>query len=252
MNDILSGGRVDLGFGSGWNRPDFILAPDHYDRRREICSERIEVIKRLWRGESVVFKGPDGEDTPVTIHPRPVQKELNVWLLVAQNDDAFIHAGRSGYNVFTMLYGNNLETMGRKIKLYRKAREEAGLDPKTGIISLMLHTFVHPDQALVHSAVEAPFKVYIKSAMDVHVKARFIQGETEVGEEEKAKMLAYAYQRYFKTSGIFGSLEHGREIIDEAIAVGVDDIACLVDFGVDYRLVKESLPYLEKLISPYL
>lgn len=251
MNDILSGGRVDLGFGSGWNKPDFILAPDHYENRREICSERIEEVRRLWRGETLTYPGPGGEDFPVAVFPRPLQKELNVWLLVAKNHDAFIHAGRMGYNIFTMLYGNNLEAMRKPIQLYRQAREEAGHDPQAGVVSLMLHTLVHEDLDLVQREVETPFKAYIKSALDAHVKAAVVPGET-VTEEEKQKILAYAYQRYFKTSGIFGSIQHGRTIIEEAIDVGVDDIACLVDFGVDYDVVHQSLPYLKELIAPYI
>nr|BAP05592.1 CalD [uncultured Candidatus Entotheonella sp.] len=251
MNDILSGGRVDLGFGSGWNKADFIYAPDNYDGRREICSERIEMVKQLWRGEEISFPGPDGESYPVKVFPRPIQKELNVWLLVAKNTEAFIHAGRQGYNIFTMLYGNNLEAMKEPIRLYRQAREEVSLDPKQGIITLMLHTLVHEDVDLVQREAEAPFKAYIASALDAHVKAAIVPGEV-VTDDEKQKILAYAYQRYFKTSGIFGSLAHGREIIEEAISVGVDDIACLVDFGVDYQIVQQSLPYLKELIAPYI
>src|SRR5687768_13275606 len=62
MIDNLSGGRVDLGFGSGWSKPDFILAPQAYENRREICAERIQLIRRLWRGESVSFPGPGNEN----------------------------------------------------------------------------------------------------------------------------------------------------------------------------------------------
>lgn len=252
MNDILSGGRVDLGFGSGWNKSDFIFSPDNYENRREICSERIEIVKKLWRGEAVAFPGPEGIDIPVTIYPRPIQKELNVWLLVAKNDDAFIHAGKKGYNVFTMLYGNNLDAMGKKIKLYRQAREEAGYDPKKGTVSLMLHTLVHKNLDLVQRSVEQPFKAYIKSALDAHIKADFVASNEDIGEEEKKKMLAYAYQRYFKTSGLFGKVDEVKKIVDKAIEVGVDDIACLVDFGVDYSVVRDSLPYLKQLVSHYL
>lgn len=48
MNDILSGGRVDLGFGSGWNKADFIFAPQNYANRKQICLDQIPVIKKLW------------------------------------------------------------------------------------------------------------------------------------------------------------------------------------------------------------
>lgn len=254
MNDILSNGRVDLGFGTGWNKPDFIFSPENYEDRKQVCWDRIPVVQKLWRGETVIFPGPEGEDVPVTVYPRPVQKELNVWLLATKSDDSFIQAGKMGYNVFTMLYGMDLDAMGKKIALYRKAREEAGYDPKTGIVSLMLHTMIHKDAKTVEEAVEAPFKKYIRSSMDAHVKA--IQdgkpGNDAIGDEEKNKMLEYAYYRYFKTGAVFGSVEDGKQVVDHAIQVGVNDIACLVDFGVDYDLVRNSLPYLKALVTNYL
>jgi len=253
MNDVLSGGRVDLGFGSGWNKADFILAPDNYQTRREICSDSIPVVQRLWRGETVTFLGPDREAIPVNVYPRPLQKELNVWLLVTQNDEGFIHAGKQGYNIFTMLYGNNLEMMAKKIALYRKARQDAGLDPETGIITLMLHTLLLEDRQAVHEAVQAPFKAYIKSSLDAHVKAAADQKSgAELSQEEKEKMLEYAYQRYFQTCALFGTVEDGRQMVEQAIAAGVNDIACLVDFGVDYAVVHRSLNYLKRLVADYL
>jgi hypothetical protein len=73
-----------------------------------------------------------------------------------------------------------------------------------------------------------------------------------VSDREKAKILDYAYQRYVKTAAMFGTVDDARKVVDEAIAIGVNEIACLVDFGVDYTVVKESLSYLEELISHYL
>ena len=251
MNDILSNGRVDLGFGTGWNRPDFIYAPDNYEDRKQICWDRIPVVQKLWRGETVNFPGVGGENVPTTVYPRPIQKDLNVWLLATKADDSFIHAGKMGYNVFTMLYGIDLDAMGKKIALYRKAREEAGFDPNTGTVSLMLHTMVHQDASTVEQAVEAPFKAYIKSSMNAHLKA-MESGTGSMDEAEKEKILSYAYHRYFTTGAVFGSVEDARKVVDHAIAVGVNDVACLVDFGVDYDMVRDSLPYLKELVSHYL
>jgi natural product biosynthesis luciferase-like monooxygenase protein len=252
MNDVLSGGRVDLGFGSGWAKGDFILSPRSYENRREICSESIAVVQRLWRGETVSFAGPGGESIPIAVFPRPLQPELNVWLLVTQNDEGFIHAGRQGYNVFTMLYGNNLEVMQKKIALYRKARREAGLDPAAGVVTLMLHTLLLDDRARVQKAVEGPFRGYIRSSLDAHLKAAVDEkGGTEPAEDEKSRILEYAYQRYYRTCAIFGTVDDGRQIVDQAIAAGVDEIACLVDFGVEYATVMESLTYLKRLVCGY-
>lgn len=252
MNDVLSGGRVDLGFGSGWATGDFVLAPDAYAERRRICSDGIETVRRLWRGDAVPFRGPLGADIPIRVFPRPLQPELSVWLLVTQNDEGFLHAGRQGYNIFTMLYGNNLDVMARKIALYRQGRREAGLDPAAGVVTMTLHTLLLDDLRRVEAAVEAPFKTYIRSALDAHVNAAAAEkGTAAPSEEERLKMLEYAYQRYFRTCAIFGTLADGRRMVDQAIAAGVDEIACLVDFGVDYGVVEESLHTLRRLVEDY-
>jgi len=253
MNDILSSGRVDLGFGSGWNQQDFILAPNNYHNRREICGERIAQVQQLWRGEKVTFTGPDDKPYDIQVFPKPVQKELQVWLLVAQNEQAFYYAGKQGYNVFTMLYGIDMQEMAKKIALYRQGREEVGLDPATGVVSLMLHTHLGPDMATVQSRVEAPFKDYIASTIDAHVKAGLgkDKGVEEVNQDEKDKVLEYAYQRYFKTCALFGGVEDCRPLVEQAKAAGVNDLVCLMDFGVDYASVKASLPYLQQLRALY-
>jgi natural product biosynthesis luciferase-like monooxygenase protein len=255
MNDNLSGGRVDLGFGSGWAKPDFIYAPDAYENRRAICAERVEIVRRLWRGETVSFPGPGGVDVPITVYPRPIQKDLNVWLLITQNPEAFAEAGRRGFNVFTMLYGCDLDVMRGRIDIYRRARKEAGLDPDAGTVSLMLHTLVHRDVDVVRRAVEAPFKEYIRSSLDAHLAAGLgSAGKVslkEVGEAEKNKMLEYAYERYFSTGALFGNVEDARRMVEKTIDAGVNDIACLLDFGVDYPVVMESLSFLEKLVAHY-
>lgn len=254
MNDILSNGRVDLGFGSGWNKPDFIYAPDSYEDRRMICGDRIPIIQQLWRGETVSFPGPGGEQFPIKVHPRPIQKELNVWLLVTQNDEGFLHAGRQGYNVFTMLYGRNFKAMEQKIAIYKQGRAEAGLDPEGGTVTLMLHTLLHHDLELVKKAVEVSFKSYIRSALEAHVKAAADARHEGVRltEDERKKMTEYAYQRYFKTAAVFGTVDDGLSVVEEAIGIGVDEIACVVDFGVDYSIVRESLGYLKELVSNYI
>jgi natural product biosynthesis luciferase-like monooxygenase protein len=248
INDVLSGGRIDLGFGSGWARADFIFAPGAYEERRQICSAHISLVQRLWRGEAVSFPGPAGELIPVRVFPRPVQTEIAVWLLVTQSEEGFAHAGRQGYNVFTMLYGNNLEAMAKKIACYRAGRAEAGLDPAAGIVTLTLHTLLLEDPHRVAREVEAPFRAYIRSALDAHLAAAAQdRGEAPLSEPDKARILDYAYQRYYQTGALFGGIEEGSRMVEAAIEAGVDEIACLLDFGVDYAVVTESLDQLARL-----
>jgi len=251
MNDVLSGGRIDLGFGSGWHQDDFIFAAGNYEKRKQICSDRIPMIKSLWRGETVTFPGVNNEAVPIRVFPRPIQKELNVWLLVAQNDEAFRYAGEQGYNIFTMLYGVSVEMLAEKIKLYRQALKKAG--HQKGTVTLMLHTLVYPDLKAVQNAVEAPFKDYIKSTLHLHYNAMLDAGveNEQLSEADQAFLLEFAYARYFNEGGLFGPVEHVKSMVDRVIAAGVDEIACLVDFGVDYQFVFKSMQYLRQLKDCY-
>lgn len=73
--------------------------------------------------------------------PRPIQKELPVWVTTAGNPETYEMAGKAGANVLTHLLGQTVEDVGKKIELYRKTWEQAGYSGR-GRVTLMLHTFV--------------------------------------------------------------------------------------------------------------
>src|SRR5271165_6635156 len=245
MIDNLSGGRVDLAFASGWNPHDFVLAPETYPNLRDEWLNRIPIVQQLWRGEEVSFINGRGEKHGIVVYPRPLQRELPVWLTATRRDETFIIAGERGYNVLTMLQGISLDELGRKIQLYRDARQEHGLNPKDGIVTLMLHTFVHPDTELVRTQVRDPFFRYIKSALSGHLQAK--KGKDIPNESEIDEVVEYAYERYYQTGALFGTPVTTKATADRAREVGVNEIACLMDFGVNHSMVLQSLPYLGEL-----
>lgn len=245
MVDNLSGGRVDLGFASGWNPNDFLLSPGTYANRKEVWQERIPLVQTLWRGEPVRFENGKGDEVEIQIYPRPIQPELNIWFVISKLDESFKYAGSQGYNVLTMLQGIDLAEMGKKIQLYRTARKENGFDPDEGIVTLMLHTLVHEDLKRVEAAVREPFYDYIKSAVTGHIQ--ILDKDQRPSEAELNKIVDYSYERYFKTGALFGSVKETEAVVEKAISVGVNEIACLMDFGVDYAVVMDSLACLGEL-----
>jgi natural product biosynthesis luciferase-like monooxygenase protein len=245
MIDNLSGGRVDLGFASGWNPNDFILSPGAYENLKEVWHERIPLVQKLWRGEQLAFKNGKGETVEIQVYPKAIQPELNVWFVISKSDESFKYAGSQGYNVLTMLQGIDLDELGKKIDLYRTARKENGFDPLGGTVTLMLHTLVHKDLKLVEEAVREPFFAYIKSALSGHIQV--LAKDQRPSEAEINKIVDYSYERYFKTGALFGSIKETEVVVEKAKAVGVSEIACLMDFGVDYGVVMDSLAYLDEL-----
>ncbi|HEX8686748.1 MAG TPA: MupA/Atu3671 family FMN-dependent luciferase-like monooxygenase, partial [Pyrinomonadaceae bacterium] len=251
MVDNLSKGRVAVSFASGWHANDFALAPDVYHNRHEVMYEHIETVRRLWRGESVVRRDGAGTEIEIRIHPRPVQTQLPVWITAAGNPETFQTAGRMGANLLTHLLGQTVEEVGKKIELYRASWREHGHGPGAGHVTLMLHTFIGGDLREVREKVRAPFSNYLRSAIGLlRHSARSLGHDLDakdLSEEAMDAVVAHAFERYFGSSALLGTLDVCSHMIDRLKAVGVDEVACLIDFGVGHADVLSGLRYLNEL-----
>lgn len=259
--DNLSNGRVGVAFAAGWAPPDFAILPDNHKNAKEIMFAHLDKVKRLWRGETLDFEGPTGP-VPVRTLPRPIQKELPVWITTAGNIESYHSAGTLGANILTHLLGQTLEDVSEKAAAYHEAWKSAG-HAGTGKITLMLHTFVGENKDAVRTIVHKPMKQYLKSAMFL-VKAAawnfptFKKLSKESGttidsyfdtltDEDLDAILDFAFDRYFESSGLFGSVDDAVQMIDKCKLFGIHEIACLIDFGVDDQIVLDHLPYLAQL-----
>ncbi len=258
--DNLSAGRVGISFAAGWQPNDFVIAPDNYEERQRIFMEGVETVRELWRGEPKTFTGPLGEVAVQTL-PRPIQPELPVWVTAAGNPETFRSAGRIGANMLTHLLGQSVEELAGKLEIYRQAWADAG-HPGSGRVSLMLHTFIAEDEAFVREQVYQPLKNYLRSATNLvkqHASSfpafRNAQREganidnifNEISERDMEALLEHSFNRYYETSGLFGTPDGCLQMVDDLKAIGVDEIACLVDFGIPSETVLSHLPHLNQL-----
>jgi alkanesulfonate monooxygenase SsuD/methylene tetrahydromethanopterin reductase-like flavin-dependent oxidoreductase (luciferase family) len=135
--------------------------------------------------------------------------------------------------------------------LYREGRRRAGRDPDGGRVTLMLHTLIGPDRDWVRRAVERPFTDYIRSSLNSHLRERTQPSSRPFNAEERDDILQYAFERYFETGAMFGTVADCQRVVTEAVQAGVGEIACLMDFGVDTATVNQSLLWLKELCSSY-
>ncbi len=259
--DNLSKGRVGISFAAGWQPNDFVLRPENFADRKQLMFDNIDLVKRLWRGETVAFKGPKGNDVEVRTLPRPVQRELDTWVTIAGNPDTYIEAGRKGQRVLTHLLGQSVAELAQKLQLYRAAWRDTG-HPGRPHVTLMLHTFVGDDDATVKETVRAPMKEYLRSAMDLVKRAAwsfptfkdkaaggqsmdqiFAEG---LSAEETEALLDHAFERYYETSGLFGTPQTCVGIVRRLKELEIDELACLVDFGVPSA---QALLHLQQLLQ---
>ncbi|MBA2964702.1 MULTISPECIES: MupA/Atu3671 family FMN-dependent luciferase-like monooxygenase [Ramlibacter] len=264
--DNISNGRIGISFASGWQPNDFILMPEAFAKRQDEMIARMDVVRRLWKGEAVGFPGPNGNLVETRTLPRPVQQEIPVWITAAGNPKTFEQAGTLGCRLLTHLLGQKVEDVAEKLRLYRAAWQAAG-HPGTGHVTLMLHTFIGADEASTREAARGPMKKYLRSSVDLIKKAAWsfptfvergaasgkspqeIMESAPLSEAEMDALLDHAFERYYGTSALIGTPQRCLELVDKVQAAGVDEIACLIDFGIAPDTVLEHLQDIKALME---
>lgn len=247
--DGLSGGRVGLAFAPGSHPTDFVFAPDAYAERKPRMLKEIETVRRLWRGDRVRRRGGNGEEVDVAIFPRPVQPELPVWL-TSIGADSFRLAGERGYHVLSHLLFHDLRELTEKIVTYRQAWREHG-HAGSGHVTLMVHTYVGETLEHVRRQVETPLCNYLRSSADLFVKLglakKFNVDTSRFNAEDLEAFVDHAYERFFDFNGLLGTPDTCVTMVETLKAIGVDEVACLIDFGVRSDGVMEGLRQLDRV-----
>lgn len=249
--DNLSGGRVGVAFASGWHANDFVLAPQNFADRRGTMMRGIDVVKQLWLGKTLQLPNGVGELVDIQVLPRPVQAELPIWL-TAQSNETFVSAGKLGANVLTSLLSPNTpKSLAANVAAYRAARAAHGHDPDAGRVTLMLHTFLGSDSSAVRETARRDYAEYVRVNVNTQVEharaASLVAGSVAYDDEELAALTSNAFRRIAGMHGLVGTPEECVETVVAIAGLGVDEIACLIDFVADPEAVLGGLPYLTDL-----
>ncbi|HEY6350875.1 MAG TPA: MupA/Atu3671 family FMN-dependent luciferase-like monooxygenase [Candidatus Angelobacter sp.] len=243
--DNLSRGRVAISFATGWHQHDYVIAPHAYEDRRERMFRDIQIVRRLWAGQAVELPGVDGQKTLVKTLPRPIQSELPFWVTVT-SPSTWRRAGEIGANVLTAFVGTTPEDLRGQILDYRRARLENGHDPRSGIVSLMLHTYLGTDVEAIREKVREPLKRYLQSFID-QFRPLMKGGLSDASSHEMQSLLDFAFERYFEDSSLLGTPEKCLGMLGRLSDAGVNEAACLIDFGLSLDDTMESLELLAVL-----
>ena len=247
--DNLSGGRAGVSFTYGWHCDDFVLFPDRYMSRHAHMFEQIESVRHLWRGGSIKRTNGLGREIDVRTFPRPIQKEIPIWVTCAISRDSFVNAGRIGANIVTFLLGQALGELKDKIAAYRSALAESGFDPAQGRVSLMVHAFLGDDLEEVKEKVREPFLTFIRA--QAQLARNLVQSVDPTNNIDDPKtldaLMNIGFNRFFGDSGLMGTLATARESVARFKELGADELSCLIDFGLDHDSVMGSLRLLKEL-----
>jgi len=124
--DVLSGGRLRLGIGIGWNPVEYEALGENFKDRGRRSEEQIELLRKLWTQPLVTFDGRWHKVTDAGINPLPVQRPIPIWF-GGSDDRALRRLARLGDGWFPLMGPDEkCKAAIDKIRTYAK---EAGRDP---------------------------------------------------------------------------------------------------------------------------
>ena len=77
--DVLTGGRLRLGIGIGWNHVEYEALGEDFSNRGRRSVEQIRLLRALWTEEVISFDGRYHKVSHAGINPLPVQRPIPIW-----------------------------------------------------------------------------------------------------------------------------------------------------------------------------
>ncbi len=254
MVDNLSGGRIGIGCASGWHARDFVFFPERFGRHKEAMYEQLEQVRQLWRGDAVSRATGDGE-AEVRLYPRPVQQTPPMFTAVVGNPASYQLAARHDLGIVTNLMTQSIEQLAENVALYRRTREQHGLDPAGGRVAVLLHTYLAADHDAARRTAYGPLSRYLRSSLSLFGNVTNSLGHnvdlSALDEDDLDVVFRRAYRRYCDQRALIGTVDTVAEVVDAVSAAGADEIVSLVDFGMSPAALRSGLPHLDRLRRRY-
>ena len=164
--------------------------------------------------------------------------------------ESYAEAGRKGLSVLGYLMNQTVDELADKIAAYREARRTAGLDPAGGHVTTLLYTYLDDSVDKAREVARKPLCDYLRSYLDNSQKKIEQQvGQMDVDEEDVDFLTNRSCDDYFNGKSIIGTTESCAAVVERLKKLGVDEIGCFVDFGVDSPNVLRSLKHVTALME---
>jgi alkanesulfonate monooxygenase SsuD/methylene tetrahydromethanopterin reductase-like flavin-dependent oxidoreductase (luciferase family) len=128
--DLISGGRAEIMAGRGSFVESFPLFGYDLGLYDELFAEKLELLLALRASERVTWSGRHRAPiADLSVHPRPLQEPLPVWVAVGGNPESALRAGALGLPMALAIIGGMPERFAPFAELHRRAAQEAGHNP---------------------------------------------------------------------------------------------------------------------------
>ena len=126
--DVMSRGRLEIGFGIGWQIEEYIASGIPWEGRYNRIDEQVEICRLLWGQAPADFHGKTADFEKIHAWPRPVQgADMPIWFGLAPTAKNFARIAKYGHGWIPM--DRKPEVLAPHMAALRAAFTEAGRDP---------------------------------------------------------------------------------------------------------------------------
>jgi alkanesulfonate monooxygenase SsuD/methylene tetrahydromethanopterin reductase-like flavin-dependent oxidoreductase (luciferase family) len=175
MVDCLSHGRLELGFGRGYQPHEFTGFGVTLEESQDRFEQALGVVTRaLDQGDDLTYATPLFKGEHVTLWPRPVQRPIPYWG-AAISAASFTRYGQLGWPILTFPANQPPELLKAQIDTYRRVYQECGHDPTRMRIALTMFTYVAEDADEAHATFERGMAHYFGFLHRITTDAEVVQ-----------------------------------------------------------------------------
>jgi alkanesulfonate monooxygenase SsuD/methylene tetrahydromethanopterin reductase-like flavin-dependent oxidoreductase (luciferase family) len=233
MVDVISGGRLSLGVGSGYLEHEFNGFGIDGREKRQRFDECLEIMLRAWSGEKFSFNGAYHNISNVALNVIPLQRPHPPVSIAVLRNEAAPFVGRKQLPMMMIPYASmdSFDELSKTVRQFKDSFLQAGGQLENATVHFGLHAYC--------SDTTDGAKADVKEAMDRYVRTRL-----------------YAKQRSFETLVEKKLVAFGdpQEIIDVARtyeAAGLTDFLIIANFGgLPHRKVLDSLEQIARHVLP--
>ena len=167
MIDVLSGGRLTLGLGSGYLKHEFEGYGIHPSEKRDRFDENLAIVEKALAGERVRYEGTWRTVEDVALNVTPLQRPAPPVYVAILAAEAAYHVGRKGQKIFTVPYASvgTFDDIAGLVEAYRNGQADGGIESHPDDILVTLHTHVGETDAEARRTAEAAFDLYVDTRL---------------------------------------------------------------------------------------
>ncbi|MGI9623081.1 MAG: LLM class flavin-dependent oxidoreductase [Acidimicrobiales bacterium] len=257
MVDVLSGGRLELGVGRGYQPKEFGALGVDQEKSQELFDEYLEIMRLAWTNERMSFSGRHFQLEDVEVLPKPVQPGGPPVRIAAISRATYERLGARGELLMLSPNFTPISTIQANLVSYRGAAAEAGHDPALMSTPPMIQQVYIDESDEVAKSEPEPYAMWFFgkfSEILPGTDGTDVASQYEDYLKIRDSVDSVSYDRIVREGAAFGDykaiIDRFRMLEEE---LGVEEIACWFSFGdLPHERVVENMKMFADKVLPEL